>query len=156
MDTINEINNKLINLNYLLDRKIEILEDVLVISKSQFDVYNSKDDENKNLFLSNSIEEKQKLINELIQIDDMFFRIFKEFSGELNKYKSNFKDDILSMKEKIKHVTRIDLDIKFQEAKNKSRLLTFEQLSNSSVKNSNMLKTGKSSLMEKYKQNSDF
>lgn len=153
MDIFEDISNKLINLNYLLDRKIEILNEILIISKSQFNVYNNNDNEDKDLFIKNSITEKQKLIDELLQIDDMFFRIFKEFSGKLNENKEKFKYELSALKQKIHQVTKIDLEIKFQEEKNKTKIINFEKLANNPTINNNLLKSGRSSLVQKYKNN---
>ena len=80
MNIIENVQNKIINLNNLLDRKIELLSNILAISKNQEIIFRYKQEEVSS-FLEYSIKEKQKIIDELINIDDLFLNIFESFSG---------------------------------------------------------------------------
>ena len=106
-------------------------------------------------FLDVSIEEKQKLIDELVSIDDMFLSIFESFNGSLNKHKDIFKEDIKTLKDKIQEITELDFKIRIQEEKNKN-------LQNINIKNNLMnvekvktLKVSKDNMLKKYKNNTN-
>lgn len=149
MDSLENIYNKIINLNNLLDRKLILLKDLLTISQNQSKIFKYDAEETKSL-IDMSLKEKQAIIDELIDIDNMFLDIFESFSGELNENKNIFKDDILVIKEKIEKITGLDLKIRLEEEKNRQILLSpnsysFEKIST--------LKTSKQDLLKKYSQN---
>ncbi|WP_317367525.1 hypothetical protein [uncultured Tyzzerella sp.] len=149
MKELEEIYNKINNLNYLLDRKIEILNIILSITKSQNVVF--KEDKEVDCFIKMSLDEKQDLINELINIDDMFLSIFESFKGGLNKNKSIFKEDLIQIKDKIQQATDIDLKIRLQEEKNKN--LINNNISLNSKSKVNILKVSKEEMLKKYRDN---
>ncbi len=155
MKDLEEIYNKINNLTYLLDRKIELLSLILNITKNQKLVFENNKNQDTLPFLDISIEEKQKLIDELVSIDDMFLSIFESFKGNLNKHKDIFKEDIKTLKHKIQEITELDFKIRIQEEKNKN-------LQNINIKNNLMnvekvktLKVSKDNMLKKYKNNTN-
>ena len=152
MEKLEEIYNKINNLTYLLDRKIEILSLVLNITTNQKTLFSKKDNDTKS-FLNISIEEKQKLIDELISIDNMFISIFESFNGKLNEYKNIFKEDIENIKKKIEQIIDIDLKIRLEEEKNKN----IESSNINNIKNNmekiKTLKVSKNDMLKKYMNN---
>ena len=154
MEKLEEIYNKINNLNYLLDRKIELLNIILNITENQKIVFEEKENDDTKPFINIALQEKQKLIDEIVSIDNMFISIFESFNGELNENKKFFKDDILNIKEKIQQITDIDFKIRLKEEKNKS---IQERNINSIATNIDKIKTlkvSKNHMLKKYMDNS--
>lgn len=146
---LEEVYNKMNNLNYLLDRKIEILNIILNVTKSQNIIF--KEDKDVDSFINMSIDEKQGLINELMNIDDMFLSIFESFKGALNKNKNMFKEEVIQIKNKIQQVADIDLKIRLQEEKNKQ--LINGNIALASQNKTKTLKVSKEEMLKKYMNN---
>lgn len=154
MEKLEEIYNKINNLNYLLDRKIELLNIILSITENQKIVFEKNDNDDTKPFINIALEEKQKLIDEIVSIDNMFISIFEGFNGELNKNRKFFKDDILIIKDKIQQITNIDFKIRLKEEKNKN---IQERNINSIANNIDKIKTlkvSKNHMLKKYMDNS--
>lgn len=149
MKELEEIYNKINNLNYLLDRKIEILSIILNVTKSQGIVF--KEQEGIDSFINMSINEKQSLINELISIDEMFLNIFESFKGALNQNKNIFKEDIRQIQNKIQKIADMDINIRLQEEKNKQ--LVNNNIALSSKNKVKTLKVSKDEMLKKYINN---
>lgn len=149
MKELEEIYNKINNLNYLLDRKIEILSIILNVTKSQGIVF--KEQEGIDSFINMSINEKQSLINELISIDEMFLNIFESFKGALNRNKNIFKEDIRQIQNKIQKIADMDINIRLQEEKNKQ--LVNNNIALSSKNKVKTLKMSKEEMLKKYINN---
>ncbi|MBS5794491.1 MAG: hypothetical protein ACLUCH_02170 [Lachnospirales bacterium] len=149
MKELEEIYNKINNLNYLLDRKIEILSIILNVTKSQGIVF--KEQEGIDSFINMSINEKQSLINELISIDEMFLNIFESFKGALNRNKNIFKEDIRQIQNKIQKIADMDINIRLQEEKNKQ--LVNNNIALSSKNKVKTLKVSKDEMLKKYINN---
>lgn len=149
MKELEEIYNKINNLNYLLDRKIEILSIILNVTKSQGIVF--KQQEGIDSFINMSINEKQSLINELISIDEMFLNIFESFKGALNRNKNIFKEDIRQIQNKIQKIADMDINIRLQEEKNKQ--LVNNNIALSSKNKVKTLKVSKDEMLKKYINN---
>lgn len=149
MKELEEIYNKINNLNYLLDRKIEILSIILNVTKSQGIVF--KEQEGIDGFINMSINEKQSLINELISIDEMFLNIFESFKGALNQNKNIFKEDIRQIQNKIQKIADMDINIRLQEEKNKQ--LVNNNIALSSKNKVKTLKVSKDEMLKKYINN---
>lgn len=153
MKELEEIYNKINNLNYLLDRKIQILSQVLAITENQSLVFKDIKNIETNEFINISLEEKQSLINELIDIDNMFLEIFQSFSGSLNRNKQTFKEDIKNIQSKIQQITEIDFKIRIQEEKN--RQISIKNINNkvNNIEKIKTLKISKNDMLKKYSNN---
>ena len=150
MQKLEEIYNKINNLNYLLDRKLDILFSILDITTKQKDIFGKNTDKD---ILDISMEEKQKLIDELISIDDMFINIFESFNGKLNENKIMFEQDILNIKEKIQKIVDLDFKIRLQEEKNKNIQQFNTKNINNNLQKVKTLKISKDEMLKKYTNN---
>lgn len=151
MEEFEQLKNKVMNLNNLLDRKIEILTQVLNITDNQKMFFNNLEKENLEEYINISLEEKQNLINQLIEIDTIFLSIFESFSGSLNKNKDAFKNDIKKLQDKIKYITDIDIKIRLQEEKNKPIFINIQNYNKSpKIK---VLKASKEYMLKRYTEN---
>lgn len=70
-----------------------------------------------------SVEEKQKLIDELNKLDDGFQMIFDKLKEELSKDRALYADQIKQMQELIKIITDKSVKIQAQEEKNKECIM---------------------------------
>lgn len=151
LEEFEQLKNKVMNLNNLLDRKIEILTQVLNITDNQKMFFNNLEKENLEEYINISLEEKQNLINQLIEIDTIFLSIFESFSGSLNKNKDAFKNDIKKLQDKIKYITDIDIKIRLQEEKNKPIFINIQNYNKSpKIK---VLKASKEYMLKRYTEN---
>lgn len=153
MKELEEIYNKINNLNYLLDRKIQILNQVLTITENQNIVFKEFKNKETHEFIDISLEEKQNLINELIDIDNMFLKIFESFSGSLNRNKQTFKEDIKNIQSKIQEIITIDLKIRIQEEKNRQISISSVNNSINNIEKIKTLKISKHDMLKKYSNN---
>ena len=153
MKELEEIYNKINNLNYLLDRKIQILNQVLTITENQNIVFKEFKNKETHEFIDISLEEKQNLINELIDIDNMFLKIFESFSGSLNRNKQTFKEDIKNIQSKIQEIITIDLKIRIQEEKNRQISISSVNNSINNIEKIKTLKISKHDMLKKYRNN---
>lgn len=153
MKELEEIYNKINNLNYLLDRKIQILSQVLAITENQSLVFKDIKNMETNEFINISLEEKQSLINELIDIDNMFLEIFQSFSGSLNRNKQTFKEDIKNIQSKIQQITEIDFKIRIQEEKNRQISINNINTKVNNIEKIKTLKISKNDMLKKYSNN---
>lgn len=149
METLSNINKTLKYLDNLLNQKLEILNQILNITKNQKMFLTQLDDENNlNSYLSQSLKEKQNLINNLKIIDENFVKNFESFGGELNKNKDFFNQDIKNMQNKIQLITDLDIKIRIEEEKNKPLFQNIGK--NKQIKT---LKANKNYILQKYSEN---
>lgn len=160
MKELETIYNKINNLNYLLDRKIQILSQILVITENQNIVFKGFNDDSINELINMSYDEKQSLINELVNIDSMFLEIFQSFSGSLNKNKYVFEQEIINIQNKIQQITDIDLKIRLQEEKNRQISINTSNYKGNNINQTTnnidkvkILKMSKEEMLKKYNSN---
>lgn len=154
---LEEIYNKINNLNYLLDRKLQLLGLILDITKSQKNFFDKDENNEINSFINLSVEEKQKLIDELVSIDNMFLTIFESFKGGLNQNKKIFEKELKQLQQKIQQIADTDLKIRLQEEKNKQTLNNVNNINNNinTIDKVKTLKLSKSDLLKKYNDNNN-
>nr|WP_317357343.1 hypothetical protein [uncultured Tyzzerella sp.] len=157
MKELEEIYNKINNLNYLLDRKLQLLGLILDITKSQKNFFDKDENNEINSFINLSVEEKQKLIDELVSIDNMFLTIFESFKGGLNQNKKIFEKELKQLQQKIQQIADTDLKIRLQEEKNKQTLNNVNNINNNinTIDKVKTLKLSKSDLLKKYNDNNN-
>lgn len=154
---LEEIYNKINNLNFLLDRKLQLLGLILDITKSQKNFFDKDENNEINSFINLSVEEKQKLIDELVSIDNMFLTIFESFKGGLNQNKKIFEKELKQLQQKIQQIADTDLKIRLQEEKNKQTLNNVNNINNNinTIDKVKTLKLSKSDLLKKYNDNNN-
>lgn len=153
MEQLEEIYNKINNLNALLDRKIEILEILLDLTNYQRGFFEQFEGDEMDKFVNLSISEKQKFIDELVSIDTMFLNIFESFKGSLNENKKIFESELKEIQTKIQQITDIDFKIRLQEEKN-SQISNI--VNNNIINNTDKVKTlkvSKNDMLKKYTDN---
>lgn len=157
MKELEEIYNKINNLNYLLDRKLQLLGLILDITKSQKNFFDKDENNEINSFINLSVEEKQKLIDELVSIDNIFLTIFESFKGGLNQNKKIFEKELKQLQQKIQQIADTDLKIRLQEEKNKQTLNNVNNINNNinTIDKVKTLKLSKSDLLKKYNDNNN-
>lgn len=146
---MNSIQIKLDRLHYLLDKKGQILNQVYNITENQEMFFTQLTGEQQKEFLMQSLDEKQKLIKEVNNIDNEFIVIFSSFNGALNEHIKNFGPSISLMQDKIRKLTDLDVKIRIKEEKNKLLFIS----SNPSNK-INIPKASKKYILNKYRENS--
>lgn len=148
---MNDISIKLSMACEALEKKENLLNQILNITKSQETVFYSPESEEKDLFIKEAVKEKQKIIDQVIQIDNIFIKIFDEFNGELNKNNDIYKDKILYLQSKIKEIMDIDIKIRVIEEKNRRIMQQFKKENKANIKT---LKVSKKYLIDQYSKNS--
>jgi flagellar biosynthesis/type III secretory pathway chaperone len=100
-----------------LDKKINILEQISV-----------KNEEQRKLAMAEKFdldrfeviyEEKGKLIAELNLLDSGFQSVFDRVKDTLEKDKETYKEDIIILKNLVKRITELSMEIQASEARNK-------------------------------------
>ncbi|MBR1738462.1 MAG: hypothetical protein IJ736_15895 [Firmicutes bacterium] len=136
-----------------LDRKKELLKQIEAITEKQEMFFTTLKGEDRNYMLEQAVNEKQKIIDELMKIDEAFLSTFKTFNGELNENRDIYAAEIEKMKKKIKEVTDIDVRIRVREERNR-RIFTEVRLENQNqIKG---LKASKDYILKQYEKNSKF
>lgn len=147
---MNDLSAKLMLLNDALDKKIELLNQILNITQNQEMFFNTLSGDERDYMLKEARNEKQNIINELVEIDDMFISMFESFGGKLNQNQFEYKNEIASLQNKIRKITDIDVSIRVKEERNR-RLMDAGAIN---VKPIKALKASKSYMLNQYNKNS--
>ena len=152
---MDEIAVKIDILHKALDRKKGILTQIINITENQQMFFETLKGEELKYYMNVSIEEKQKLIDELNDIDTAFTGIFESFKGKLNENKQKYRNEIISMQDKIQEL--IELDIKIRAKEEHSRRTTENMLNRQLVETPKIkgLKASKNYIMDQYEKNSE-
>jgi len=107
----------------ILAKKRQDLTQILTISENQETILISDmTSDEKGVFFVAMNEEKQRLIDEVIKSDDMFQDIFNGIKDVFEDKAKENKDGIHALQAEIKWLIEMDVKIRLQEEKNKSRL----------------------------------
>ena len=109
--------NRLTILSESLDRKIQILEQIQKFNELQAEAF-SRDNADLEEF-DRGFEEKDKLINEMIRLDDGFDALYEEIAKELKDNRLKYAAQIKRLQQKIEKVTELSVSIQTQEQRNK-------------------------------------
>ena len=72
-----------------------------------------------------AIEEKERLIQKLMQLDDGFEVMYQKLSRELEDNRKKYAGQIQILQQQIKEITDLGVSIQAQEARNKSLIESF-------------------------------
>ena len=134
-----------------LDRKKELLKQIEAITEKQEMFFTKLKGEDRNYMIGEAVKEKQKIIDELMKIDEVFLSTFESFKGELNENRDIYAIEIERMKKKIKEVTDIDVRIRVREERNR-RIFSEVRLENQpKIKG---LKASRDYILKQYEKNS--
>lgn len=115
MDTLNGYIDVLIE---GLQKKIEVLDQIIVMNDKQKEILSSEEFDMD--LLDGNLEEKGKLIDQLNSLDNGFTSVYDRVKEELPKHKDEYAKQIAVMKELISLITDKSVKIQSDEARNKA------------------------------------
>ena len=157
---MNGFETKLTLLSDMLEKKHEILLQILTITENQKSIFvreSETDTEHKAMLremLHQMNDEKQKLIDEHLNSDRLFQKIFEEISDEFESRAPDYKPIIEGMQEMIKKVTELDSSIREQEQKNR-RVFEAEIANLKASKDLDFTKASKEYVLKQYEKNNE-
>lgn len=119
-----------------LEKKIKILDDILEQNKLQEKIFREAEIDFDRF--NETVEAKEKSINELKVLDKGFQTVFDRVKEAFDVDKEAYKQDIVELQEKIKIITEKSMDIQTGEARNKE---AFQKKIAESRKNIRSVKT---------------
>lgn len=102
-----------------LKNKYEVLQKIYAATKKQQEAV-SREELDMDSFEA-VIEEKEGLIQRLLELDDGFNSIYAKISDALHQKKQQYKPQILEMQNMLRTITDLGVKIQALEQKNKSR-----------------------------------
>ena len=100
-----------------LHKKSRVLEEIQKCNERQADLFKVP---NASLdAFDGTVEEKSKLIEALVKLDEGFETIYERIAEEVVAHKEQYADQIKELQSLIKHVTDQSVTIQAQEARNK-------------------------------------
>ena len=152
---------KLVVLSDMLEKKHEILQQILTITENQKSIFvreceaTVEDLAVLRDMLRQMNDEKQKLIDEHLNSDRLFQNIFEEISGDFEFRALDYKSIVEGMQMMIKEVVGLDASIRVQEEKNRrvfeAEIYNLKQPS----KGADFTKASKDYLLQQYKNNNE-
>lgn len=115
LNETDEIRIKLKILIDLLNKKIELLNQVIAINENRDMFVRTLRGKDMEIMLSAAANEEKCIIDEIMRIDSVFLSTFEKFNGNLNKNKVFFKEEIRKLQENIKTITDINVKIKIRD-----------------------------------------
>lgn len=100
-----------------LQKKSKVLEDISAYNERQSQLFKSGDASLETF--DGLVEEKGKLIDALVKLDEGFETIYSRIAEEVASHKDLYADQIRQLQELIKKVTEQSITIQTQEARNK-------------------------------------
>lgn len=129
--------------------KNKILEAIYNITENQETfLISNYSAENFKMFFSEMSEEKQKYIDEILEIDNLFQKIFGELDDTFEEQAPKYKELVKCLQKKIKTATELDIKIRAVEQKNRDiikQIYNKPQLLPSDIT--------KKTMIDKYKKN---
>lgn len=100
-----------------LDRKLEVLQKIQEYNKRQEEIFSAQ-----NVDISQfdaAVEEKQRLIDEVVRLDDGFEILYEKLAKELEGNRQRYAVQIRELQAKVTKVTELSVSVQAQEARNK-------------------------------------
>ena len=104
-----------------LEKKEKVLEQIIRANKRQ--AIGLEDPKFTPDQFDETVDEKDRLIKQLEQLDNGFEKLFDRMKEELNNNKELYSDKIKRMQELIKSITDKSVEIQTQEARNKNLMM---------------------------------
>jgi len=151
---------KLTLLSDMLEKKHEILKQILTITENQKSIFVREGETAvEDLAILRDMlrqmgDEKQKLIDEHLNSDRLFQNIFEEISGEFESRAHEYKPIIEKMQAMIKEVVGLDSLIRVQEEKNR-RVFEAEIINCKSERGVDFTKASKEYILKQYEKNNE-
>ena len=109
--------NQLTILSESLDKKLEVLQKIREYNKRQEEIF-SAEEVDMSLF-DDAVEEKQRLIDEVVHLDEGFEIMYEKLARELEGNRERYAAQIRELQKKVSRVTELSVTVQAQEARNK-------------------------------------
>ena len=109
--------NQLTILSESLDKKLEVLQKIQDYNKRQEEIF-SAEKVDMSLF-DDAVEEKQRLIDEVVRLDEGFEILYEKLAKELEGNRERYAAQIKELQAKVAKVTELGVSVQAQEARNK-------------------------------------
>lgn len=106
-----------------LDKKLEVLQKIQEYNKRQEEIF-SAEKVDMSLF-DDAVEEKQRLIDEVVRLDDGFEIMYEKLSRELEDNRQRYAAQIRELQAKVAKVTELSVSVQAQEARNKKLIESY-------------------------------
>lgn len=106
-----------------LDRKLEVLQKIQEYNQRQEEIFSAE-----NVDISQfdaAVEEKQRLIDEVVRLDDGFEILYEKLAKELEGNRQRYVAQIRELQAKVAKVTELSVSVQAQEARNKKLIESY-------------------------------
>ena len=115
--------NQLTILSESLDKKLEVLRKIQDYNKRQEEIF-SAENVDMSLF-DDAVEEKQRLIDEVVRLDEGFEIMYEKLAKELEGNRERYAAQIRELQQKVSRVTELSVTVQAQEARNKKLIESY-------------------------------
>ena len=106
-----------------LDKKLEVLQKIREYNKRQEEIF-SAEEVDMSLF-DDAVEEKQRLIDEVVHLDEGFEIMYEKLARELEGNRERYAAQIRELQKKVSRVTELSVTVQAQEARNKKLIESY-------------------------------
>lgn len=106
-----------------LDRKLEVLQKIQEYNKRQEEVFSAEKVDIRQF--DDAVEEKQRLIDEVVRLDEGFEILYEKLAKELEGNRQRYAAQIKELQEKVARVTELGVSVQAQEARNKKLIESY-------------------------------
>ena len=100
-----------------LDRQLEVLQKIQEYNKRQEETFSAEKVDISQF--DAAVEEKQRLIDEVVRLDDGFEILYEKLAKELDGNRQRYAVQIRELQAKVAKVTELSMSVQAQEARNK-------------------------------------
>lgn len=100
-----------------LDKKIEVLKRIQAFNDAQEKTFTESEPDMDSF--DTALDEKEKLIQEILQLDQGFETLYERLKAELDENKDAYRDQIKELQAKITVITELSNAVQAKEARNK-------------------------------------
>ena len=109
-----------------LRKKIDVLQNILDLTKEQGQILSESDIEKMDVDgFDRIVEKKYELLNEMQELDNGFDSVYKKIGKMLADNKDMYKSEILQMQNLIRTITNIGMELESLEQQNKTKFNTY-------------------------------
>lgn len=106
-----------------LQKKSKLLDEIQLYNEKQHQVFSGEDVQLEEF--DAAIEEKGKLIERVVQLDEGFETLYAHVAEELKNNRSKYTEQIKVLQDLVKQVTEKSVAVQAQEARNKALIEAF-------------------------------
>ena len=100
-----------------LDKKIEVLKRIQAYNDAQEKAFTESEPDMDSF--DTALDEKEKLIQEILQLDQGFETLYERVKAELDENRDAYRDQIKELQAKISVITELSNAVQAKEARNK-------------------------------------